>query len=345
MPNLSSFYRGKRVLVTGHTSFFGGWLTAWLKLMGGNVIGFALPPRSRPNLFDVTILDRNIISIFGDVRDRDALTAAFVHQQPEIVIHLAGQAAAKYAQTAPVETCSTNVMGTVHVLEEARYARSLRAVLVVTIEERAEKDPSEDDLYASTMACARTVTAAYREKFFHQPGSAAIGCAQVVSAIGGGDWEEGGVVPAVAHAISAGETVSINNADCLHTWQHVLDPIRGCLLAAQLLYERGTGNESSWRFAATGVPVSVQEIATRMVSLWHEDVLVTPESSWGPPTRSQSGSRHTEDPAEFAWHAALDLDQTLAWTVEWYRSFYQNAALAWPITEAQIRRFAQLAEE
>lgn len=355
MPSLTSFYRGKRVLVIGHTGFVGGWLTAWLKLLGANVIGFALPPRTRPNLFDSAMLDRNIISIFGDVRDRGALTTAFAQQQPEIVIHVAQQAPANRAHNEPVETYATNVMGTVHVLEEARYTRSLRTLLVLTSEvsgeNRAQDTPAgrglyESSLYGSSLACAGLVTEAYRESFFHQPGSAAIASVRADNIIGGGDWEEGRLVPDIARGISAGELVSINNSDRLSSWQHVLEPTRGCLLLAQHLYEDGQRDAGPWTFAAGETVISADGLAKRMISLWREGALTNPDPAPSASQKKQKSARNrAKPPAKLRWAPLLNLDQTLEWTVEWYRAFYQNAALAWPITEKQIQRFMQISGE
>jgi CDP-glucose 4,6-dehydratase len=346
MPNLTSFYRGKRVLVIGHTGFVGGWLTAWLKLLGASVIGFALPPRTRPNLFDAAMLDRNIISIFGDVRDRNALTTAFAQQQPEIVIHLAGQAPANRTHNEPVETYAANVMGTVHILEEARYARSLRALLVltseVTREDRANHTLAGNDLYGSSMACAELVTTAYRESFFNQPGSAAVASVQADNVIGGGDWEEDHLVPAIARGMSSGELVSINNSARLSSWQHVLDPVRGCLLIAQRLYENRRGQAGPWTFAAGGPAISDENFAKRMISLWREDALTNPIPSPPASQKKQPAAASSRPLAKLGWKPLLDFDQALEWTVEWYRAFYQNAALAWAITEAQIQRFTQI---
>jgi CDP-glucose 4,6-dehydratase len=352
MPNFTSFYRGKRVLVTGHTGFVGGWLTAWLKLLGANVIGFALPPKTRPNLFDAAMLDRNIISIFGDVRDRGALTTAFAQQQPEIVIHLAAQAPASRAHDQPVETYATNAMGTVYVLEEARYARSLRALLILTGEvicgDRAHDAPAANDqsgssLHGSSLACAGLATTAYRESFFNQPGSAAVASVRADNIIGGGDWEEDRLVPDIARGISSGEPVSINNSEQQISWQHVLDPVRGCLLLAQRLYEDGRDHACSWTFSSDGPTISAEELAKRMIALWREDALSNPPA---PASRKAlptgDGTNHL---AKLAWVPLLNLDKTVEWTVEWYRAYYQNPALAWPITEAQIQRFTQIAGE
>jgi CDP-glucose 4,6-dehydratase len=355
MSNFASFYRGKRVLVTGHTGFVGGWLISWLKLLGANVIGFALPPKTRPNLFDAAMLDRNIISIFGDVRDRGALTTAFAQQQPEIVIHLAGQAPASRAHDEPVETYATNVMGTVHVLEEARYTRSLRALLVVTSEvageDRAQNplassDRSGNDLLRSSLACAELVTTAYRESFFRQLGSAAIAFARADNVIGGGDWEADHLVPAIARGISSGEPVAIANSSQLNSWQHVLEPVRGCLLLAQHLYEDGQAHPDSSTFATGGSAVSAEELAKRMISLWREDALTNSSPSRSEPQKKKASARNRANPlARLGWKPLLNFDQTLEWTVEWYRAFYQNPALAWPITEAQIQRFTQMSGE
>ena len=133
---LASFYRGKRVLVSGHTGFQGGWLVAWLKLLGAQVCGYGLPPATRPNFFDATILDRGITSIFADIRDRNALATAFSELQPEIVIHCAAHT--RSTRCDPVQTFATNVMGTVHVLEEVRQTESARAVVITSRREACE---------------------------------------------------------------------------------------------------------------------------------------------------------------------------------------------------------------
>jgi len=278
---LSDFYRGKRVLVTGHTGFHGGWLVAWLKMLGAQICGFGLPPSTRPNFFDANILDRGITSIFADIRDRNGLANAFADFQPEIVIHCAAQTNLESAHRDPVQTFATNVMGTVHVLEEARLTGSVRALVIAT---RAEKyadrgwfwgndqqdilDSSEPS--SSSFACAELATSAYIESFFRTSKSA-VATARSTELIGGGDWADGRVVPDVLRRIISGEKIVLRNSPA-KAWLHVLDAAGAYLFLSQKLYEEGHAHSGAWNLAgAVSDMMTSQQLAETFVKNWgHE---------------------------------------------------------------------------
>ena len=208
----TDFYKGKRVVVTGHTGFQGGWVVAWLKLLGAQVCGYGLPPASRPNFFDATLLDRGITSIFGDIRDRNSLANMFTEFQPEIVIHCAAQTSPQSWDREPVDAFSTNVMGTVHILEEARLTHSVRAVVLASSESCSVDEPQsqrEDgardarDLYGASLASAELASSAFNKSYF-QKTSTAVATACAADAIGGGDWREGHTIPDLVRAITSG---------------------------------------------------------------------------------------------------------------------------------------------
>ena len=257
------FWHGKRVLLTGHTGFKGGWLSLWLQSMGANVIGYSLAPPTNPNLFEVANVAQGMISIIGDIRDLAKLQAVFVEHKPEIVIHMAAQPLVRYSYLEPVETYSTNVMGTVHVLESVRHTPSVKAVVVVTTDKcyenkewpwgyRENEPMGGYDPYSNSKGCAELVTAAYRNSYFHpekyQTHGVAIATGRAGNVIGGGDWAEDRLIPDMMRAIVSGQPVSIRNPHSIRPWQHVLEPLSGYLLLAQKLYEEGSSFAEAWNF-------------------------------------------------------------------------------------------------
>lgn len=348
--SLASFYRGKKVLVTGHTGFKGGWLTAWLKMLGAQVIGFALPPDTSPNLFEALSLDRDMTSLFGDIRQRPELSAAFEHQ-PEILIHNAAQPLVRRSYREPVETYATNVMGTVHVLDHARHTPSVRSIVVVTSDKcyenrewfwgyREEDTLGGHDPYSSSKACAELVAAAYRKSFFSDNSGPSVATTRAGNVIGGGDWSEDRLVPDMVRGISSNQEVIIRRPDSVRPWQHVLEPIRGYLIVAQRLWESGQAYAQPWNFGPRDEDaVPVGDVARRMISLWGKGKLKVQHDSSAPHEAKYLRLNCSKTMAQLGWQPLLTLEQALAWTVEWYRSYYENPERALTVTESQIELY------
>jgi CDP-glucose 4,6-dehydratase len=350
------FYRGKRVLISGHTSFAGGWLTAWLKLLGAQVCGYGLPPSTRPNFFDATLLDRGMTSIFGDLRNREALANAFADFQPEIVIHYAAQVSAQRAKADPVDTFASNVMGTVHVLEEARQIDSVRAVVIANSDQcyqnRSEQQGQREedalggyDFASSTAACTELAAAAYRAQFFHG-GKTAVATARTGNVIGGGDWAEGELVPQIVRGVLASQPIVITASSAPAMSQHVLEPVRAHLLLAQALFEQGHKFSGAWNF---GPPdentLTTRKLAERFIGFWGAGDLA-PASEEGvsgvePVFRLNTHKAQTH----LNWRPSLPLGDAIAWTVEWYKAYYADPASSWRTTEDQIQRYMRLSAE
>ena len=356
MPeSLANFYRGKKVLVTGHTGFKGGWLTFWLKLLGARVLGFALPPETTPNLFTATRIAEGMTSVIGDIRDLAAVSELFNKHQPEIVIHNAAQPLVRRSYREPVETYATNVMGTVHVLEAARHIKSVRAIVVVTSDKcyenrewiwgYRESDPvGGHDPYSSSKGAAELVVAGYRKSFFSANGSASLASARAGNVIGGGDWSEDRLVPDIVRGIASGQPIVIRRPDSIRPWQHVLEPLRGYLLLAQRLYESGRAFAEPWNFGPRdedAIPVS--NLAERIVGLWGKGALkIEPEP--GAVHEATFLRLSCEKAAtQLGWRPVLTIDDALDWTVEWYRNYYTNAANACSNTKSQIERYMGVA--
>jgi CDP-glucose 4,6-dehydratase len=344
----ADFYRGKRVLVSGHTGFAGGWLAAWLKLLGAQVSGFGSPPGTRPNFFDATLLDRGMTSIFGDLRDREALANLFAEFQPEIVIHYAAQVSALRSQIDPAEAFATNVMGTVHILDEARHIDSARAVVIANsgqcyenrnaIGGARERDTlGGDDPYSSSTACAEFAASAYTTEFFHDS-KTAVATARSGPVIGGGDWTEGELVQDMVRGINLEEPIVVRESSKVELWQHVLEPVHTHLLLAQKLYERGQEFSGPWNFGPQGEDaISVRQLAENFVKHWGVGKLV-----FGPdkaPSHPVFRLNTQKAQTRLDWKPALHIDEAIAWTVEWYKGFYDDPASSWRTTEDQIQRF------
>ncbi len=341
MPHpFADFYKGKRVLISGHTSFAGGWLAAWLKLLGAQVCGYGSPPSARPNFFDATLLDRGMTSIFGDLRNREALADAFADFQPEIVIHYAARVSAERAKADPVDAFASHVMGTVHILEEARQIDSVRAVVIASTHE------AESNLLSAAMASADLAVSAYIADFFLS-GSTAVATARSGNAIGGGDWAEANLVPEIVRGIVSDQSIRVSDSPVPTLWQHVLEPLGGHLLLARRLFEQRQQFSGAWDFSpGNGHAMTPRNLAERFVDLWGEGDLSLSSNQ-----RSEKHSTVTQltsplapmNPAEeLGWEPSLSLADAIGWTVDWYKEFYADPASSWRTTEDQIQRYMRL---
>jgi CDP-glucose 4,6-dehydratase len=281
-----AFWHGKRVLLTGHTGFKGSWLSLWLQSMGAEVIGYALAPPTNPSLFEVANVSSGMTSIIGDIRDLSHLKTVFAEHHPEIVIHMAAQPLVRYSYLEPVETYSTNVMGTVNLLEAIRQTKSVKAVVNVTTDKcyenrewawgyRENEAMGGFDPYSSSKGCAELVTAAYRNSYFHlekyQTHGVAIATGRAGNVIGGGDWAEDRLIPDTMRAIVSGQPVNIRNPYSIRPWQHVLEPLSGYLLLAQRLYDEGPAFAEAWNFGPNDDDAKpVDWILDKLTRTWGE---------------------------------------------------------------------------
>ncbi|MFZ5561547.1 MAG: CDP-glucose 4,6-dehydratase [Pseudomonadota bacterium] len=311
------FWKGKRVLLTGHTGFKGGWLSLWLQSMGATVMGYALAPPTRPALFEVARIAAGMSSRIADIRDLATLKSCLHGFRPDIVIHMAAQPLVRLSYREPVETYATNVMGTVHVLEAVRTCPGVRAVINVTTDKcyenrewvwgYRENDPmGGHDPYSSSKGCAELVTAAYRHSFFCGQGNAALASARAGNVIGGGDWADDRLIPDILRAFDAGRPVVIRHPQAIRPWQHVLEPLAGYLVLAERLWSDGHAVAESWNFGP-------EEQDARPVR-WIVEHLV---ADWGMTASWQiDGSEHLHE----ADHLRLDCSRArvrLHWRPVW----------------------------
>jgi CDP-glucose 4,6-dehydratase len=344
-----AFWRGRRVFLTGHTGFKGGWLALALHRMGARVFGYALAPPTTPSLFDVAGINALLESQIGDIRDRAALQTSLAASKAEIVFHLAAQPLVRAAFDDPASTFEANVMGTVNLLEAVRAVDSVQAVVAITTDKVYENQEwvwpyRETDAlggqepYGASKACCEIIAHAYRGAYFRpMPTPIQIATVRAGNIVGGGDWADDRLVPDAMRAFSAGRPLSVRNPGALRPWQHVLEPVAGYLTLAERLFAREPNLDRSWNFGpspADAKPVSY--VAEHLVRHWggtaqwradgavkgHEARLLTLDSSLANDLLS--------------WIPVWSLDRCLEETTRWYKTFYAGDDVR-PLMQAQLQ--------
>jgi CDP-glucose 4,6-dehydratase len=331
-----AFWAGKRVFLTGHTGFKGSWMALWLQRMGAEVTGFSLAPPTTPALFDVARVADGMMSIIGDIRDREMLEQALVSADPEIVIHMAAQPLVRASYDDPVGTYATNVMGTVHLLEAVRKASSVRACVVVTTDKcyenrewpwgyREDEAMGGYDPYSNSKGCAELVTSAYRRSFF-KDGKTALASGRAGNVIGGGDWADDRLVPDILRAVATGEPVSIRNPISIRPWQHVLEPVGGYLMLAQALWSTPETAAEAWNFGPRDDDAQpVQWIVERMCDAWGDGATWLHDENVQPHEARYLKLDISKARAGLRWTPRWSLAQALESIVAWHRAWLAGA--------------------
>jgi CDP-glucose 4,6-dehydratase len=352
-------YKGKRVLVTGHTGFKGSWLCAWLLQMGAEVCGFSIGIPTSPANFEVLGLKSKIKHIKGDVRDYDKLLQTMLRFKPEIVFHLAAQSLVRLSYSDPMTTFATNVMGTMNVLECVRQCQSVRAGVMITSDKcyrnvewtwgyRENDKLGGEDPYSASKGCAELIIYSYMNSFFKDGPMIASGRAGNV--IGGGDWAADRIVPDAVRAWSEGKPVIIRNPDATRPWQHVLEPLSGYLLLGERLLEGDyAASGEAFNFGpASAVNQSVGQLLSSMAMFWHG-------AGW---KVKKSDSKDKKEAVLLklccdkalnllGWSAILSFEKTASMTVDWYRKFYneKNKVSMLDVTIRQIEDYCAAARD
>lgn len=334
------FWSGKRIFLTGHTGFKGGWLSLWLQKMGAEVTGFALEPPTAPALFVEARVAEGMTSIIGDIRDREPLARALAQSDPQIVIHMAAQPLVRASYDDPVGTYATNVMGTVHLLEAVRQAPNVRAVCIVTTDKcyenrewawgyREDEAMGGHDPYSSSKGCAELLTSAYRRSFFGEAQGkhgAAIASGRAGNVIGGGDWAADRLIPDILRAIVEGREVSIRNPLAIRPWQHVLEPLSGYLMLCQALWDGPKVAGDAWNFGPRDEDARpVQWIVERLCELWGEDARWTHDQGVHPHEAHYLKLDISKARAQLGWQPRWTLAEALDRIVDWQRAWQSGS--------------------
>lgn len=327
-----NFWRGRRVLLTGHTGFKGGWMALWLAQLGAVVRGLALPPDAEPNLFEAAGVAEGLDSVIADVRDPGAVDAAVMAFAPSVVIHMAAQPLVRRSYEEPRETFATNLMGTVNLLDAVRRLPGGATTLIVTTDkvyenlERGEPYREGDrlggrDPYSASKACAELAVKAYFEAFFG-PAGVAVGVARAGNVIGGGDWSRDRLLPDLLAAFARGEAAVLRSPAAVRPWQHVLEPVHGYLLAIQALSAAPQAKLRTWNFGpdADGAR-SVGEVARLAARAWGQGARLVEKVDPDAPHEARLLTLNSDlAKAELGWRPRLGLEQAITLTTDWWRA-------------------------
>lgn len=344
----NTFWIGKRVFITGHTGFKGGWLALWLSELGADVHGYALEPPTDPNFYTVTCLERRLAShTVGDIRNLEGLQQAVCNARPEVVFHLAAQPLVRYSYQEPVDTYTTNVIGTINLLEAVRHCGTARSIVNITTDKcyenrewvwpyRENEALGGYDPYSSSKACAEIVSTAWRRSFLAEAGIH-LATARAGNVIGGGDWARDRLLPDFLRALNANQPLTIRSPKATRPWQHVLEPLSGYLRLAEALYEQGGSYAEAWNFGPDdrdSRPVEwICEYLCNQVegATWQCDTAHQPHEANALKLDSSKAKNL------LGWQPRWSLEQALSMTLSWHNAWRNNEDMA----ESSIRQIQQ----
>lgn len=328
--NLSEIYKGKKVFVTGHTGFKGGWLSIWLDMLGAEVTGYALDPLHKEGIFNASGIGRKIRDLRGDIRDFRGMLEVFSKEKPEIVFHLAAQPLVLEGYKNPRETFETNTQGTANVLEAIRLTPSVKLSVMVTSDKCYENkewlwgyrecDPMGGyDPYSASKGASELVINAYRNSFFRETGKPAIASARAGNVMGGGDWAENRLIPDIIRSVSAGRPIGIRNPYATRPWQHVLEPLSGYLILGAALMESPEQFTGAWNFGPLNSEIyTVREVVDSVVARAGKGAWEDLSTPGRPHEAGLLGLDISKAIQKLKWKPLLKFDDTVRMTVDWY---------------------------
>ncbi len=349
--DLKSAFAGRRVLVTGHTGFKGSWLSLWLSELGAEVTGFALAPEYPRSHFELLGLAGRIRHIEGDLRDADAVNAAFAASRPEYVFHLAAQALVRRSYDDPKRTFDTNVAGSVNLLEAVRASKDVQTLIYVTSDKcylnkewtwgyRENDELGGHDPYSASKAAAEMVFMAYDHAFLQANAKLGYAAVRAGNVIGGGDWAEDRIIPDCVRALEAGTPIQVRNPDATRPWQHVLDPLHGYLCLAAALQTAPATYRGAWNFGPElNTSRTVLQLAEKAVELWGSGAVEVNRPEKAPFEHRLLQLNIDKAKLELGWRPRWLSDRAIAESIAWYRRVLSGET-AWDVSRAQIAAFS-----
>ena len=333
----SEFWKDKKVFLTGHTGFKGGWLSIWLNSMGAVVKGYGLEPATNPNLFTIAGIEGLVESDINDIRDYSALCTSILEFSPDIVFHMAAQPLVRASYEKPLETYETNVMGTANLLEAVRQCSSVKAVVNITTDKCYENNEWEwgyreidpmggHDPYSSSKGCAEILIQSYQKSFFNSISSPGVSSVRAGNVIGGGDFSKDRLIPDLYRAITSEQNLLLRNPNATRPWQHVLEPLSGYMAVAQELYISGASGNNAWNFGPHITDIrSVQKVSELFCSAWGCRDILEYESINNLP--HEAGSLSLDISKAFfqlRWSPQWTLEQAVEKTANLYKEYFDG---------------------
>jgi len=362
MKNLfGGVYNGKKVLITGHTGFKGAWLSAWLLELGAEVTGYSIGIPTNPSLFEAVSLEKKLAHRLGDIRDLKSLQTAFQEEKPDVVFHLAAQPITRYAYDIPLETFSTNVMGTVNILECIRHSNTVKAGVIVTSDKcyhnvewtwgyRENDRLGGDDPYSASKACAEIAFHAYHASFLSKSSPKMVSTVRAGNVIGGGDWAVDRIIPDCMRAFSTGKPVLLRNPNAVRPWQHVLEPLSGYLwIGSQLLLQKKEISGEAFNFGPLSeIQKSVQELICSFIDAWGTGRWETDHDTTQKNIKKEHIllSLNCDKALHYTgWRPTLTFEKTVQLTAAWYKAFYNRTQNMHAYTIDQMKEYISIALE
>lgn len=351
------FYRGKRVLVTGHTGFKGSWLSAWLLNLGADVVGYSLDVPSDPAIFEDIKLSEKITDIRGDIRDLDSFKKAVNDNNPDLIFHLAAQPIVRLSYDDPVETFTTNAIGSLNVLEAVRGQGSIKSIVMITSDKayknvewiwgyKEDDQLGGEDPYSSSKGCAELIFYSYVNSYFKDNETLVkLTTARAGNVIGGGDWAKDRIVPDIVRSFSKNEVLSIRAPNATRPWQHVLEPLSGYLTLAKMQTKKESLNHESFNFGPR------QDVNQNVLRLVEEFSKYWDSGSWkvhedkAKPEAGLLKLNCDKAQAMLDWRAILSFEETIKFTGEWYKTYFKEEVDLYNFTIKQINDYSQKAKE
>jgi len=360
MENLeinSKFWKNKKILLTGNTGFKGSWLSIWLRKLDAEIIGISKKIPREQSLFELTNLEKDIKNINGEITDFEFLKKVIRQYKPEIIIHMAAQPLVQESYRNPIETFSTNVMGTINLLEAVRKTDGVRVVVNVTSDKcyennnqdlaYKESDPMGGyDPYSCSKGCSELVTASYRNSFFnigeYKSHGVALASVRAGNVIGGGDWAPDRLIPDIMNNILRNQTIKIRNPSATRPWQFVLEPLHGYLMLVERLWKNGPEFSEAWNFGPDYDDVKpVSWIVEKMTHLWNSDNKIEKDESMFKHEANFLKLDCSKAKNKLGWYPKINLEITLKWIVDWYKQ-YQKKNNIRRFSEKQIEQYESL---
>ena len=352
------FFKDKKILVTGHTGFQGSWLTLWLKLLGARVIGYSLPPPTKPSLFESLELENDITHIIADIRNLDELKRAISSNEPDLIFHLAAQSLVRESYEKPVETFSTNILGTVNVLDCIRNSTTVKGCIVYTSDNSYENVGTKqvytendrlggNDPYSASKASSEIVTTAYRNSFFGKVSSPRIATIRAGNVIGGGDWSKDRLIPDFVRAVINKQKINVRNPEHTRPWQFVLEPLSGILWLAVKMIQESKYSEA-WNFgpSSDSKQFTVKMMLKAISTEWGINESIMEENTNNELHEDKFLNIDSSKAEKFlGLKLVYNLQETITETVSWYKHFTEQKNEIKNFSIEQIKNYTDHAKQ